>query len=120
MNIPDGDPRLKKTITNVGLITSNGSYGHNIMACEYTYLFSNEPALIALGVRPRKATAQNVRETKMFGVSICAEDQNVISSVAGNHSGKDIDKIGLLKKLGFEFYCKNHGFTHAYRCVYEC
>lgn len=104
MNIPDGDPRLQKSITNVGLITSNGSYSHNIMACEWTYLFSYEPALIALGIRPHKATSHNIRETKMFGVSICAEDQNVISSVAGNHTGKDTDKIGLLKELGFEFY----------------
>lgn len=104
MNIPSDDPRLKKSVTNVGLITSNGSFGHNIMACEFTYLISNEPALIALGIRSHKATAQNIRETKMFGVSICAEDQNVIASVAGNHTGKETDKIGLLKELGFKFY----------------
>lgn len=104
MNVPDGDPRLKKSITNVGLITSNGSFGHNVMACEWTYLFSYEPALIALGIRPHKATAINIKETKIFGVSMCAEDQNVISSVAGNQTAKSIDKIGLLKELGFTFY----------------
>jgi flavin reductase (DIM6/NTAB) family NADH-FMN oxidoreductase RutF len=108
MNIPHGDPRLSKTVTNVGLITSNGSFGHNIMACEWTYFISYSPALIALGIGSHKASAQNIRETKEFGVSMCAEDQNVIASVAGNHSGAQTDKIGLLKELGFEFHQAEH------------
>ncbi len=104
MNLSSRDPRLQKAVSNVGLITSNGSFGHNIMACEWTNIFSFEPAMISLGIRPHKATAQNIHATKAFGVNICAQDQNLISSVAGNYTGKEIDKIALLESLGYSFY----------------
>ncbi len=103
MNIPYGDERCKKFVTNVGLITSHGPHGNNIMAAEWTHHISYEPGLIAICLDPDHATTANITKTKEFGVSLCAVDQNVLSSVAGTNCGKDVDKIAVLKELGFTF-----------------
>ena len=103
LNIPWGDERLQ-AVTGVGLITSNGKHGHNIMAAEWTHHVSYEPGLIAVHIGPHKATAENIAETKEFGVSIASEKQNVLASVAGGQSGKQYDKIAALKELGYKFY----------------
>ena len=104
MNLQWGDPRTKKFITNVGLVTSNGPHGYNIMACEWTHFVSFAPALITVCIRPNHATQKNILKTKEFGVNLCATDQNVVSSIAGNYSGKSVDKIAFLKELGISFY----------------
>ncbi len=104
MDLPWGDEKTKQFVTNVGLITSNGHYGYNIMACEWTHHISYSPGLIAVCIRPDDATAANIRKTKEFGVNLAASDQNVLSSVAGGSSGKNTDKIGALKELGFKFF----------------
>ena len=98
-----GSPPRAAFITNVGLVTSNGPHGHNIMAAEWTYQLSYSPTLLAVGIGPKKATHDNIVAGKCFGVSIAANNQNVLCSLAGNGSGKEYDKIGFLKSLGFGF-----------------
>ncbi|MBI4129767.1 flavin reductase family protein [Candidatus Roizmanbacteria bacterium] len=107
MNITS-DTNIRSFLTNVGLITSNGPFGHNIMACEWTHQISYDPALIALAIRNHKATFQNIIQSKEFGVSIASVDQIILSSVAGNRSGKDVDKIKMLEELGFHFSPAKH------------
>ncbi len=109
MDLGYGNPKAAKFVTNVGLISSDGPNGPNIMAAEWTYYLSYSPALISVhigGGNPPggKATSENIKATKEFGVSIASSDQNVLSSVAGGSSGRDVDKIALLKELGFEFF----------------
>jgi flavin reductase (DIM6/NTAB) family NADH-FMN oxidoreductase RutF len=104
MDLPWGDERSNKFITNVGLITSDGPFGADIMACEWTHHISYSPGLIVVCIRPNDATHENIRQTKEFGVNLCATDQSVMSSIAGGYSGKQYDKIKALKELGFEFY----------------
>ena len=104
MDLSWGDERTKQFVTNVGLITSNGPYGHNIMAAEWTHHVSYEPGLIAVCINPRDATHTNIEKTKEFGVNLCAYGQNVISSLAGGNSGKSVNKIDALKELGFKFF----------------
>ncbi len=103
MDIPWGSDLAYKFITNVGLITTNGPNGPDIMACEWTHHVSYSPGLIAICVNRYAATNENIKKTKEFGVSICAEDQNVISSISGKYSGKDYDKVKMLKELGYMF-----------------
>lgn len=91
-------------LTNVGLITSNGKWGQNVMSCEWTHQISHDPNLVIVCIRPGKATYENILETKEFGISIAAFDQNVLSSVAGNNHGKVVNKIPLLEEMGVEFY----------------
>ena len=104
MKLPWNDPRSNKFVTSVGLITSDGPHGPNIMACEWTHHVSYDPGLIAVSLGPTKATVENINQTKEFGVNLCAFDQSVMSSIAGGYSGNNYDKIGALKELGFEFY----------------
>ena len=104
MDLPWNDERSNKFITNVGLITSDGSFGPNVMACEWTHHISYNPGLIAVCIRPDDASHENIKQSKEFGVNLCSTDQSVLSSVAGGYTGSNYYKIDALKKLGFEFY----------------
>ncbi len=104
MDIPYGSNDAYAFITNVGLVTSEGPFGANIMACEWTHMVSYSPGMIVVCVGPNKATAANIRATKEFGVNIASTEQNVLSSLSGTTTGKEIDKISALKELGFKFY----------------
>ncbi len=108
MDLKFDDERTRKFATNVGLLTSNGPFGHNIMSCEWTHHVSYSPALIAVCVNPKHSTHDNIKSSKEFGISICSEDQNIISSIAGNTSGRMVNKFDALKELGFEFYKAEH------------
>lgn len=104
MDLPWGDERTTTFVTNVGLITSDGPNGPNIMSAEWTHHVSYSPGLIVVCVGPGKATNENIRATKEFGVNLAAADQNVIASISGGSTGKKVDKIAVLKELGFKFY----------------
>ena len=104
MDLPWGDERAIKFITNVGLVTSTGAFGDNIMACEWTHHISYSPGLIAVCIGKEKATTKNIMDTKEFGVSLCAIDQSVMASISGGYTGKGYDKISALRELGFKFY----------------
>lgn len=94
-----------KFVTNVGLITSNGPIGHNIMACEWTHHISYSPGKIAVCIKKtNNETVRNIRENKVFGISLCAADQGIIPLVAGRNKGTAVNKIEALKELGVEFY----------------
>lgn len=108
MDIAKGSPAREAFVTNVGLITSNGPHGHNIMAAEWTFQISYDPSLLAVSVGPRKATHDNIAATKCFGVTIASEEQNILASMAGGYSGKTVDKIGFLQELGFVFRKAEH------------
>ena len=107
MDLGWGNEKASKFVTNVGLITTEGPNGANIMAAEWTYYVSWSPALIAVhlgGGKTAKATSENIMATREFGVSIAASDQHVISSIAGGSSGRDVGKISVLKEMGAQFY----------------
>jgi flavin reductase (DIM6/NTAB) family NADH-FMN oxidoreductase RutF len=47
MDLLWNDRRTRQFVTNVGLITSDGPLGPNIMAAEWTHHISYSPSLIA-------------------------------------------------------------------------
>ena len=104
MDLPWGDDRTGQFVTNVGLITSNGPHGQNISADEWAHHVSYSPGMIAVCIHREDATHANIVKSKEFGVNLAAFDQNVLSSIAGGSSGKEIDKIRALKELGFKFF----------------
>lgn len=104
IEMPWDSEHKKRFVTNVGLITTSGSKGDNIMAAEWTHHISYSPALIAVCIGPDKATSINIDETGEFGVNLAASDHNVLSSIAGNETGKATDKIAVLKDLGYKFF----------------
>ena len=93
-----------KFANNVGIISTKGKNGYNIMAAEWAHQVSYEPGLIMISLRPSRETHKNIIESKEFGLSIAAEDQNVLSSIAGKYHGNEIDKIKSLKEAGFKFF----------------
>ena len=110
MDLGWGNPKASKFVTNVGLITSDGPNGQNIMAAEWTHYVSYSPALISVHIggglkdAPGKATLENIRKSMEFGVNIAADDQAMFSSIAGGSSGREVNKVSLLKEMGAEFY----------------
>ncbi len=104
MDLSWGDEKTVQFITNVGLITSTGKYGDNIMAAEWTHHISYKPGLIAVCIGHNKATAENIKKTKVFGISLASTEQSTLASVSGGSSGKEIDKIKALEELDFKFY----------------
>ena len=103
MNINWGDPRLEKFVTGVGLVTSHGPHGANIMACEGTHWVSYAPGLVTISVGRGKATWENIEATREFGISLAAVGQETIVAVAGRASGRTVDKIAALRDLGVSF-----------------
>ena len=104
MDIPWGSDIANRFITNVGLVTTHGTHGHNIMACEWTHHLSYKPALIGIALHPRHASYDNIRESKEFGISLTSTLQSVLASVAGKESGKKVNKVSIAEELGFNFY----------------
>jgi len=109
MELGWGNQKASKFITNVGLVTSIGRNGQNIMSAEWSYYVSWAPALINVHIAGKsagagKATLENISETMEFGVNVAAEDQNVFASISGGSSGHDVDKISVLREMGAQFY----------------
>jgi len=103
MNLQYGSEAREAFVTNVGLISSNGFHGHDVMAAEWTMQISYDPGLIMVSIGPGKATSENIAETGVFGVSIAADHQNVLSSVSGGSQGKQTNKLPMLQEMGFTF-----------------
>jgi flavin reductase (DIM6/NTAB) family NADH-FMN oxidoreductase RutF len=104
MDLPWGDEKTKQFITNIGLITTNGLNGNNIMSSEWTHHISYSPGLIMICIRPNTTTHENIQKTKEFGISISSTDQNILTSVSGTNSGKYVNKIKVLEEIGYKFY----------------
>ncbi|MEK6846640.1 MAG: flavin reductase family protein [Nanoarchaeota archaeon] len=104
MDLPWKSHESNSFVTNVGLITSRNEGRDNIMSAEWTHHISYSPGIIAVSIsKDNNTTAKNIAKTKVFGVSIVAEDQNVIASKAGDYEGYLVDKISALRDLGFSF-----------------
>jgi flavin reductase (DIM6/NTAB) family NADH-FMN oxidoreductase RutF len=80
--------------TTVGLITTKGGKGRNVMAAEWTMHVSYEPMLIAVFVHD-SPTYRNMQETNVFGVNIASDKQAELVNISGGYSGTEIDKLGI-------------------------
>ncbi len=104
MDLAWNDPRTRQFVTNVGLVTSDGPIGPNIMAAEWTHHVSYAPSLIAVCISASGATAESIQTSREFGVSLAAESQRILCSVAGGSTGREVNKIAALTELGAVFY----------------
>ena len=107
MHLQWNDRRTRQFITNVGLITSDGPYGPDVMTAEWTHHISYSPSLIAVNIRGQDATAHNIIESKEFGINLAGEEQNVVCSICGRYSGRHVDKVAVLKGMDVKFYNGN-------------
>ena len=97
--IPDKAQRC--FVTGVGMITSTGSLGRNVMAAEWTIQISYEPLLIAIFVHDSTATLKNIRETKEFGINVASDQQTSLVNIAGGYSRTEIDKLKVRRSFRF-------------------
>jgi flavin reductase (DIM6/NTAB) family NADH-FMN oxidoreductase RutF len=104
MDVKYGSEEARKFVTNLSFITTNGKWGENIMTAEWVHQVSYEPGLVMVNIHDVDATADNILQSKEFGVSVAAFDQAPMVSIAGMSTGKKTDKISILRELGFEFY----------------
>jgi flavin reductase (DIM6/NTAB) family NADH-FMN oxidoreductase RutF len=80
--------------TTIGLITTDGKHGRNVMAAEWTMQVSYEPMLIAIFIHD-SPTLWNIRDTHAFGVNIASDGQAELVNIAGGYSGTELDKLGI-------------------------
>ena len=104
MDLAWDDARTRKFTSTLGLITSTGPWGPNIMCAEWSRHISYTPSMLMLNLKPSDATTDNILKSKEFGLNLAADTQASLCSAAGNSTGKEVDKISLLKELGGEFY----------------
>lgn len=90
--IPDNVHRY--FATTVGLITTGGKWGQNVMAAEWTMHVSYEPMLVAISIHD-SPTLWNIKETGAFGVNIASDDQSALVNIAGGYSGTEIAKLSI-------------------------
>lgn len=90
-DIPEGGSEF--FTTTVGLITTSGSLGPNVMAAEWTYLVSYRPMRILVVINANDATYKQIQETGEFGVSLCTDRMAAQASFAGHYSKHQIDKL---------------------------
>ncbi len=85
---------LRRMVTGVGLITTfTEARGANVMAAEWTMQVSRTPPLIMTVVNKRDATNDMIRDSGEFGISIAADDQVDVVSIAGSFTGYETDKF---------------------------
>ena len=80
--------------TTVGLITTKGKHGQNVMAAEWTMHVSYDPMLVAVFVHD-SPTYWNIQETRVFGVNIASDDQAELVNIAGGYSGTEVNKLAI-------------------------
>ena len=104
MDLEYGTLETRKFVTNIGLVSSKGKYGYDIMSAEWARMVSYSPGYIMLNLHSFTSTAENIVETGEFGVGIAGEDQGIAARFAGHYSGRDYDKIAMLEAMGFGFH----------------
>lgn len=87
-------PIYKYFASTVTLITSQGETGcSNVMTCEWTMNVSHRPFLIMSIINKKDLTYELIISSKEFGVNVCSDKQHVLARLAGNHSGREYDKM---------------------------
>jgi hypothetical protein len=71
MKLSWNDPRSNKFETTIGLITSNGSSGPNIMAREWTHHLSYKSGLIAVSLGYKDISWKYTSESRIWYEYLC-------------------------------------------------
>jgi flavin reductase (DIM6/NTAB) family NADH-FMN oxidoreductase RutF len=113
--IPDSVHRY--FATTVGLITTTGKWGPNVMAAEWTIHVSYEPMLVAIFIHD-SPTLWNIKDTGAFGVNIASDDQAALVNIAGGYSGTEIEKLAIPGT--FATYAGSLGVPMIRGCALAC
>ncbi|MDQ3404791.1 MAG: flavin reductase family protein [Actinomycetota bacterium] len=92
VGIPD---LLRYGTSTVGLITTVGSRGVNMMAAEWTYLVARQPPHFAVGCQLTNHSTDLIVERGEFGLTLCDASMTGLADFAGSFSGVDVDKSAV-------------------------
>jgi len=77
----------------VALITAKLGDKENAMPVTWAIPVSFSPRLVAVNISPERFTHDLIRESRMFGICLLADDQVDVSRYAGSCSGRDTQKF---------------------------
>jgi flavin reductase (DIM6/NTAB) family NADH-FMN oxidoreductase RutF len=103
--------------TTVGLITTDGKWGPNVMAAEWTMHVSYGPMLVAVFIHD-SPTLWNIKDRRVFGVNIASDDQAALVNIAGGYSGTEIEKLAIPGT--FSTYKGDTGVLMIRGCALNC
>jgi len=104
----------------VALVTVATEKKTNVMTVGWTTPISFDPPILAVSIAPERFTHGLVLEAREFGVSILAEDQKALSTLAGTLSGSDTDKIARMGYPTFPAEAISVPLIRGARAWFEC
>ncbi len=77
----------------VALVTVATAKKSNVMTVGWTSPVSSDPPVLMISIAPERFTHNLILEAGEFGVSILADDQRDLSTLAGTLSGASVEKL---------------------------
>jgi flavin reductase (DIM6/NTAB) family NADH-FMN oxidoreductase RutF len=77
----------------VMLVTVSAGKRTNVMTVAWSSPVSFKPPILMVSIAPKRFSHDLILEAGEFGVSVLADDQRELSSLAGTLSGKKTDKL---------------------------
>jgi flavin reductase (DIM6/NTAB) family NADH-FMN oxidoreductase RutF len=84
---------LRYSTSTVGLITSVGPRGTNVMTAEWTYMVARRPPHFAVGCQTTNYSTRLILDRGEFGLTLCDASMASLAEFEGSFSGADVDKL---------------------------
>ncbi len=81
----------------VALVTVATKEKRNLMTVGWASPISSDPPILMVSIAPERFTHDLIVEAGEFGVSILADDQKELATLAGTLSGSDADKFAQVE-----------------------
>ncbi|MBF6062950.1 flavin reductase family protein [Nocardia terpenica] len=83
---------LRQGCSRIGIVSTVGPRGANLMAAEWTYLVALRPLHFAIGLQLTNYSTQLIRDRGEFGLTLCDTSLAPVVDFVGHFSGADTDK----------------------------
>lgn len=104
----------------VALITVATAKKTNVMTVGWTSPISFDPPILLVSIAPKRFTHDLIVQSGEFGVSILADDQKDLATLAGTFSGSEIDKIARMEYNTFPAQLISVPLVRGARAWFEC
>lgn len=104
----------------VVLVTVATSSAKNAMTVGWASPVSHKPPILMVSIAPKRFTHDLILEAGEFGVSVLADDQRELSTLAGTLSGSKTDKLSLSQFQTFDAKHIKAPLIQGCRAWFEC
>jgi flavin reductase (DIM6/NTAB) family NADH-FMN oxidoreductase RutF len=104
----------------VTLVTAATKGRTNVMAVGWTSPVSLEPPILMVSIAPQRFTHDMIMEAGEFAVCVLADDQKILSEIAGTLSGRDENKLALQEFRTTEAELIRAPLISGARASFEC